>query len=219
MTQRRMQSYYSSSAWRTYLLLSIVERCRKTLPLLYMSSAYLWISGPLGSTYPVSLTLRRDHSSIGPDNFPYALLDGLDFGNTAVVTITVYRTAPYAYDASFSVLHDRELTGQLYGYDPDGDAITVPIVSSPSVFSAQLISAPTNGTVVLNDDGRFIYTPAAGYTGTDAFVFGFTDGLRMVGLAMAWITVRNTAPLWLANEFSGSDKWLGLLFITLLRRL
>jgi hypothetical protein len=209
MTQRRMRSYYSSSAWRTYLLLSIVERCRKTLPLLYISSAYVWISGPLGSTYPVSLTLRRDHSSIGPDNFPYALLDGLDFGNTAVVTITVYRTAPYAYDASFSVLHDRELTGQLYGYDPDGDAI-----------SAQLISGPSNGTVALEPDGRFRYTPAAGYTGTDAFVFGFTDGIAL-GLAMAWITVHNTAPLWLANEFSSSDKWLwlGLLFITLLRRL
>jgi hypothetical protein len=114
------------------------------------------------------------------------------------------------------------------------------MLSSPSVFSAQLISGPTNGTVVLNDDGRFRYTPAAGYTGTDAFVFGFTDGIAL-GLAMAWIfitllhyqynklTVNNpsgygldhTAPLWLANELSGSDKWLwlGLLFITLLRRL
>jgi hypothetical protein len=111
--------------------------------------------------------------------------------------------------ATVSVLHDRELTGSVYGYDPDGDPIT-----------AQIVSAPTNGTVVLNDDGRFRYTPAAGYTGTDAFVFGFTDGIAL-GLAMAWITVHNTAPLWLANEFSSSDKWLwlGLLFITLLRRL
>ncbi len=118
------------------------------------------------------------------------------------------------------MLHDRELTGSVYGYDADGDAITAPMLSSPSVFSAQLISAPTNGTVVLNDDGRFRYTPAAGYTGTDAFVFGFTDGIAL-GLAMAWITVHNTAPLWLANELSGSDKWLwlGLLFITLLQRL
>jgi hypothetical protein len=99
----------------------------------------------------------------------------------------------YACIDSFSVLHDRDLVGQLYGYDPDGDAITMPIVSSPSVFSAQLISAPTNGTVVLNDDGRFIYTAAAGYTGTDAFVFGFTDGIAL-GLAMAWIAVHNTAP-------------------------
>jgi hypothetical protein len=59
------------------------------------------------------------------------------------------------------------------------------MLPSPSVFSAQLISAPTNGTVVLDDDGTFRYTPAAGYTGTDAFVFGFTDGIAL-GLAMAW---------------------------------
>jgi hypothetical protein len=98
------------------------------------------------------------------------------------------------------VLHDRELTGQLYRYDPDGDAITVPIVSSPSVFSAQLISAPTNGTVVLSDDGRFRYTPAAGYTGTDAFVFGFTDGIAL-GLAVAWIVVHNTAPEAVNDEY------------------
>jgi hypothetical protein len=105
-----------------------------------------------------------------------------------------WRSAQLGATQSFSLLHDRELTGSVYGYDADGGAITVPIVSSPSVFSAQLISAPTNGTVVLNADGRFRYTPAAGYTGTDAFVFGFTDGIAL-GLAMAWITVHNTAPL------------------------
>jgi hypothetical protein len=55
---------------------------------------------------------------------------------SAPIVMDVYNNAPYAYDASFSVLHDRELTGSVYGYDPDGDAITVPIVSSPSVFWA-----------------------------------------------------------------------------------
>jgi hypothetical protein len=98
------------------------------------------------------------------------------------------------------VLHDRELVGQLYGNDADGDAITVPMLSSPSVFSVQLISAPTDGTVVLNDDGRFRYTPAAGYTGTDAFVFGFTDGIAL-GLAVAWIAVHNTAPEAVNDEY------------------
>jgi hypothetical protein len=166
-----------------------------------------------------TFTYNPNTHYVGPDSFTYTWSDGLTTGNTATVAIDVYNNAPYAYDAgsivlddheptgyyrrrsaqlgamqSFSVLHDREPTGSVYGYDPDGDAITMPIVSSPSVFSAQLISAPTNGTVELNADGRFIYTPAAGYTGTDAFVFGFTGGIAL-GLAMAWITVHNTAPL------------------------
>jgi len=34
------------------------------------------------------------------------------------------------------VLHGREQTSSLYGYDADGDAITVPMLSSPGVFSA-----------------------------------------------------------------------------------
>ncbi len=60
---------------------------------------------------------------------PTTWSDGLTTGNTATVSIDVYNNAPYAYDASFSVLHDRELTGQVYGYAPDGDAITVQLFS------------------------------------------------------------------------------------------
>jgi sugar lactone lactonase YvrE len=80
--------------------------------------------------------------------FTYTWSDGLTSGNAATVVIDVYNNTPYAYDASFSVLHDRELTGSVYGYDPDGDAIT-----------AQLVSGPTNGTLTLNPDGTFTYTP------------------------------------------------------------
>jgi hypothetical protein len=38
----------------------------------------------------------------------------------------------YACIDSFSVLHDRELTGQLYGYDPDGDPITAQLNLRPN---------------------------------------------------------------------------------------
>jgi len=56
------------------------------------------------------------------------------------------------YDASFSVLHDRELSGQLYGYDQDGNAIT-----------ARLVAGPAHGTLALGADGTFTCTPNTHY--------------------------------------------------------
>lgn len=49
--------------------------------------------------------------------------------------------------------------------DPDGDPIT-----------AQLITPPDRGTVQLNADGSFVYTPHAGFTGIDTFVYAAHDG-------------------------------------------
>ena len=95
----------------------------------------------------------------------------------------MYNNAPYAYDARFSVLHDRELTGQLYGYDPDGDPIT-----------AQLVSGPTNGTLTLNPDGSFTYTPNTHYVGPDSFTYTWSDGIATSEVAMVRIDVYNGAP-------------------------
>jgi hypothetical protein len=111
--------------------------------------------------------------------------------NTATVTIDVYNNAPYAYDASFSVLHDRELTGQLYGYDPDGDPIT-----------AQLVSGPSNGTLSFNPDGTFTYTPNTHYVGPDSFTYTWSDGLTTGNTATVSIDVYNNAPYAYDARFS-----------------
>jgi hypothetical protein len=120
---------------------------------------------------------------VGPDSFTYTWSDGLTTGNTATVTIDVYNNAPYAYDASFSVLHDRELVGQLYGYDPDGDAIT-----------AQLVSGPTNGTLTFHPDGTFTYNPNTHYVGPDSFTYTWSDGVGISNRGTVTIRVENGSP-------------------------
>jgi hypothetical protein len=86
--------------------------------------------------------------------------------------------------ATVSVLHDRELTGSVYGYDPDGDAIT-----------AQLVSGPTNGTLTLNPDGTFTYIPNTHYVGPDSFTYTWSDGLTTGNTATVSIDVYNNAPV------------------------
>jgi len=85
--------------------------------------------------------------------------------------------------ASFSVLHDRQLTGSVYGYDPDGDPIT-----------AQLVSGPTNGTLTLNPDGTFTYIPNTHYVGPDSFTYTWSDVLTPGNTATISIDVWNRAP-------------------------
>jgi hypothetical protein len=97
----------------------------------------------------------------------------------------------YACIDSFSVLHDRELVGQLYGYDPDGDAIT-----------AQLVSGPTNGTLTFHPDGTFTYTPNTNYIGADSFTYTWSDGLTSGSTATVTIDVYNNASYAYDASFS-----------------
>jgi hypothetical protein len=50
--------------------------------------------------------------------------------------------------------------------DPDGGTLTARLVAG---------GEPQHGTVTLNADGSFVYTPAAGYIGTDYFYYAAYD--------------------------------------------
>ena len=61
--------------------------------------------------------------------------------------------------------------------------------STGSGLSAILVTPPLNGTVVLNADGSFVYTPNFGFVGNDQFTFQATDGVSTSDIATAFITV------------------------------
>ena len=90
--------------------------------------------------------------------------------------------APSAIPDNYSTPHDVALTVGAPGVlandtDPDGDALT-----------AQLVSSPPNGTVALLSDGSFTYTPNAGFTGDDSFSYTASDG-SLSSTATVTITV------------------------------
>src|SRR5207248_10700353 len=60
----------------------------------------------------------------------------------------------------------------IYATDVDGDPLT-----------AILVSGPSHGSLTLNGNGSFTFTPAANYNGSDSFVYKVNDGTADSNLA------------------------------------
>jgi large repetitive protein len=58
-------------------------------------------------------------------------------------------------------------------------------------LSAVLVSGPSHGTLTLNANGSFIYTPGADYDGTDSFTYRASDGT--LDSNQATVTIKITA--------------------------
>ncbi|WP_257666067.1 BspA family leucine-rich repeat surface protein [Parapedobacter tibetensis] len=94
--------------------------------------------------------------------------DGTDDGSPATkdINVVAVNTAPAAVNDEITVNEDLPATGNVLTNDSDaeGDALT-----------ASLVIAPVNGTVVLNADGSFTYTPNADYNGRDSLRYQVCD--------------------------------------------
>ena len=146
-----------------------------------------------------SVTYTPDPDFFGTDTFEYEVCDTLGNCTTATVTVTVnsINDAPVATDDSDSTAEDTPVTVDVQGNDsdPDGDPLTT-----------TLVSAPTNGTAVVNADGTITYTPDADFSGTDSFVYEVCDpGLPILcdqATATITVTAVNDAPI--ANDDANS---------------
>jgi len=104
---------------------------------------------------------------VGTDSFKVTVSDGKG-GTTTVtvnVTVTPVNDPPVAAPAGVSTPEDTPVSGKVMVTDPDGDPLT---------FSKA--SDPKHGTVIVNADGTYTYTPAAGYNGSDSFTVKVSDG-------------------------------------------
>jgi VCBS repeat-containing protein len=77
--------------------------------------------------------------------------------------------------------------------DPDADPLT-----------AVLLAQPPQGTVALNANGSFTYTPNGSFTGSDSFTYRAFDGLDYSLPATVFIAVTDRAPTATADSFSVS---------------
>jgi VCBS repeat-containing protein len=127
-----------------------------------------------------SLTLNPDGSFLyipspdftGPDSFTYHANDGALDSNPATVTIQVQagNAFPVAINDAYVIPQNNALSVSSPGvlandFDSNGDAL-----------SAVLDFGTSNGTLTLNNDGSFAYTPNQNFLGMDAFTYHVSDG-------------------------------------------
>jgi VCBS repeat-containing protein len=136
----------------------------------------------------------------GTDNFGYRARDSVTNSATAIVVITILNNVPVARANTYTVTKNTTLnvntaSGVLANdTDSDGDALT-----------AALVSSPANGTLSLNSNGSFLYTPTSGYNGSDSFVYRASDG-SATSNAIVTITVNNTSPIALGDSYSAAKN-------------
>jgi VCBS repeat-containing protein len=104
--------------------------------------------------------------------------------NRAAINLPITGTAAWVPSTAASTAEDTPISGMLIG----GDVET-------SVTYAKA-SGPSHGTVTVNENGSYTYTPAADFNGSDSFTFVTNDGSVSSDSRVANITVTpvNDAP-------------------------
>ncbi|HYC49361.1 MAG TPA: tandem-95 repeat protein [Burkholderiales bacterium] len=135
----------------------------------------------------VIVRFKPDANWHGATSFDFAAIDddGAEDATPATASLTVLpvNDAPFAGNNLYITQEDIALAIPAPGVlandsDVDGDAL-----------SASLVSGPAHGTLTLNADGSFNYTPAADYFGSDSFTYRALDGGTQSNTATVSITV------------------------------
>ena len=129
-------------------------------------------------------TYRYTHngSETTADSFSYRVSDGRRLSAISVVTITVIpvNEAPVAVNGELDTDFEEPVNGSLVSLISDVDSTS---------FAYILVTDVQHGTLTLNADGTFTYTPDAGFEGEDSFTFKANDGELDSNVATFTITV------------------------------
>jgi VCBS repeat-containing protein len=134
----------------------------------------------------------------GPDSFTYHASNGVLDSNVATVSLTVNEIIPppVATDDSYSTNEGIALvvvTGGVLANDTDPE-------SRP--LTALLDEPPAHGSIVMDPDGTFTYTPVAGYFGSDSFTYHSRNGFLDSNIATVSLTVNEVIPPPVATDDS-----------------
>ncbi|MGE4317626.1 MAG: retention module-containing protein [Deferribacterales bacterium] len=108
-------------------------------------------------------------------------------------------TDPVALDDTVVLAEDGTIVIDVLANDTDADNDDLTIIS---------FTQPSNGTLVLNDNGTFTYTPFGDYNGPDSFTYTISDGNGGTSTATVNITVTpvNDAPIATDNTGEATES-------------
>lgn len=125
----------------------------------------------------------------GIDALIYTIMDEDGGTAAAVVTINVLgaNAIPVALDDVFSVTAGASTTIDVLSNDEDPDGGSLTFVA---------FSLPLHGTLNLNADNTFTYTPGAGFIGSDTFTYTVRDNRNSTATGRVTLTVveQNNTP-------------------------
>jgi VCBS repeat-containing protein len=144
-----------------------------------------------------TITYTPNTNFNGADTFTYSICDGgtpnLCDTATVIITINAINDAPIANDDTNTTSEDTPVSGTVATNDTD--------VDGPSITIAE-VTPPSNGTIVLNTDGTYTYTPNTNFNGADTMTYSYCDGgtPNLCDTAILVITINaiNDAPV--AND-------------------
>lgn len=134
----------------------------------------------------------------GTDSFNYQVTDA--DGATAIATVRVTVSPSYdpvvAHADVFNGTEDQQISG----------SVTTNDAYEAGPLTASLRTTPTKGSVAINADGTFVYTPNANTNGTDSFSYTVTDarGGSSWQTVTLHITAVNDDPI--ANFTQSADR-------------
>jgi VCBS repeat-containing protein len=98
--------------------------------------------------------------------------------DTFTLTITPVNDAPVLANSTASGNEDTVITGTVVATDVDSTTLTYSVGTGPA-----------NGTLTLNADGSYVYTPFENYNGSDSFTVIVSDGSLSSAAATVNVTV------------------------------
>ena len=155
-------------------------------------------NGSLNLNADGSFSFTPSSRFTGTATFQYQVSDGTSSSVVATAKINVLRSATStvaAIDPDIVVQNDSysSVKGQKLTVDAQHGVLSNDADYNALAMTAKLVTGSRNGTVKLNADGSFTFTPKSSFTGVTSFTYKVTDGQGTSTTATASITVSKTA--------------------------
>jgi len=154
-----------------------------------------------------TVTFTPEENFNGEASFTYTVKDSLGAvsANSAVVTVNVLAEddVPVAGDDAYTTNEDTSLIVSL----PSNGLLANDTDIEGDDLTAVLVDGPSHGSLLLNDDGTFTYTPNANFAGTDSFTYAAADPGDEWGYATVTVNVTpvNDAPVAANDSYTTNE--------------